>query len=170
MPTLSVTTAFRLLGVSPDADAVTIRKAWRALVREYHPDQFRGDKEAANRRLAEINAAFDVASSWTPETANTRADRPKTSAKTTDSSAKRTAQSSGSTKNRAETATQRAAFEAAARARADALNRRDAARAAARAQARRRVDAPRPLSAQARFLETLKALSSTRPRTTLGFA
>lgn len=52
--------AYKILGVTPlDSDA-TIRKAWIGLVRAYHPDAYRGDSEAANARLAEINAAYDV--------------------------------------------------------------------------------------------------------------
>ena len=52
--------AFDILGVSPDSDAATVKKAWRALVRTYHPDMARTDREAATRRLAAINAAFDA--------------------------------------------------------------------------------------------------------------
>lgn len=52
--------AFAMLGVSPDDDAATIRRAWRHLVRCYHPDSVRGDKQAANARLAALNAAYDV--------------------------------------------------------------------------------------------------------------
>lgn len=57
--------AFDLLGIAPDSDAATIKKAWRALVRSYHPDLARSDREAAGRRLAEINAAFDAVSACT---------------------------------------------------------------------------------------------------------
>lgn len=52
--------AFDLLGVKPTDDAATIRAAWRALVRSYHPDRIQGDKAAANARLAELNAAYDA--------------------------------------------------------------------------------------------------------------
>lgn len=54
--------AFDLLGVPPGSDAVTVKKAWRALVRSYHPDMAKSDPQQANRRLAEINAAFDAVS------------------------------------------------------------------------------------------------------------
>lgn len=54
--------AMRLLGVAHGASAKEIRAAWRAMVRAYHPDQYRGDKDAASRRLAELNAAFDLVS------------------------------------------------------------------------------------------------------------
>ena len=62
-------TAFRILGVTPDADRATIRSAWRALVRSYHPDQFNKKRATANRRLAEMNAAFDLVSEWSTEDA-----------------------------------------------------------------------------------------------------
>jgi curved DNA-binding protein CbpA len=58
----SLTCPWDILGVSPWDDAATIRSAWRALVRQYHPDLARTDREGANRRLAEINHAFDVVS------------------------------------------------------------------------------------------------------------
>ena len=61
--------AFGILGVTPDADRATIRSAWRALVRSYHPDQFNENRTAANRRLAEMNAAFDLTSEWSAEDA-----------------------------------------------------------------------------------------------------
>lgn len=67
MMPLATARAFRSLGVSPDADRATVRKAWRALVRRYHPDQVRGDKVEANRRLAELNSAFDLATAWEPD-------------------------------------------------------------------------------------------------------
>lgn len=61
--------AFDLLGVPPGSDAATVKAAWRALVRSYHPDMAKTDPKQANRRLAEINAAFDAVS------ANLRIDR-----------------------------------------------------------------------------------------------
>ena len=63
--------AFRLLGVTPDADHSKIRSAWKAMVRAYHPDQVTEDKGEANRRLAEMNSAFDLVSAWSPEDART---------------------------------------------------------------------------------------------------
>jgi len=54
------TCPWALLGVTPADDRATIRKAWRDLVRRYHPDLAGTDREAANRKLAEINAAFDI--------------------------------------------------------------------------------------------------------------
>jgi curved DNA-binding protein CbpA len=52
--------SYALLGVSPKDDAATVKAAWRRLVRNYHPDQAKTDLDEANKRLAEINAAFDA--------------------------------------------------------------------------------------------------------------
>lgn len=47
------------LGVSKDASEEEIKKAYRALVKKYHPDLHPGDEEAA-RKMSEINAAYDM--------------------------------------------------------------------------------------------------------------
>ena len=52
--------AFDLLGIEPSNDEKIVRQAWRALVRTYHPDMAKTDPAGANKRLAEINAAFDA--------------------------------------------------------------------------------------------------------------
>ena len=54
-----------VLGVDPTADAETVRRAWRALVREYHPDRMvaRGVPEEAmklaEKRLIQANWAYE---------------------------------------------------------------------------------------------------------------
>ena len=54
-----------VLGVDPNADAETVRQAWRALVREYHPDRMiaRGVPEEAmklaEKRLIQANWAYE---------------------------------------------------------------------------------------------------------------
>ena len=54
-----------VLGVEPTADAETVRQAWRALVREYHPDRMiaRGVPEEAmklaEKRLIQANWAYE---------------------------------------------------------------------------------------------------------------
>lgn len=59
--------AYDILGISPDSDEATVKAAWRALVRTYHPDMARTDPEGATRRLAEINAAFDAIGAASPD-------------------------------------------------------------------------------------------------------
>jgi len=54
-----------ILGIDPTADAETVRQAWRALVREYHPDRMiaRGVPEEAmklaEKRLIQANWAYE---------------------------------------------------------------------------------------------------------------
>jgi len=55
---------YEALGISPDADAAAIKRAYRMAARESHPDKV-GSAEpnalaAANARLAEINAAYST--------------------------------------------------------------------------------------------------------------
>ncbi len=56
---------YTILGVSPDMDLKDIRKVWRQLVRDTHPDQMmaRGVPEEAvqlaQKRMSDINSAWD---------------------------------------------------------------------------------------------------------------
>ncbi|WP_028709252.1 molecular chaperone DnaJ [Propionicicella superfundia] len=52
---------YKVLGVSKDASAAEIKKAFRRLARENHPDQHAGDK-AAEDRFKEVTEAYDVLS------------------------------------------------------------------------------------------------------------
>ena len=52
--------AYAVLGVTPRDDFATIKKAWRKLVRENHPDVAQGDPEELTRRLTAINEAYDA--------------------------------------------------------------------------------------------------------------
>lgn len=52
---------YKVLGVAKDADAATIKKAYRKLAREFHPDANKGDV-AAEERFKEISEAYDVIS------------------------------------------------------------------------------------------------------------
>ncbi len=50
---------YHVLGVAPDADLETIRKAHRKLARQYHPDLNPGDA-AAEERFKEVSRAWEV--------------------------------------------------------------------------------------------------------------
>jgi molecular chaperone DnaJ len=50
---------YKVLGVPKDAEQAQIKKAYRKLAREYHPDSRPGDK-AAEERFKEIAEAYDV--------------------------------------------------------------------------------------------------------------
>ncbi|MDW8148258.1 MAG: J domain-containing protein [Roseiflexaceae bacterium] len=52
---------YAILGVPPDADEQTIKKAYRKLARQYHPDVNPGDKKA-EERFKEINEAYEALS------------------------------------------------------------------------------------------------------------
>lgn len=53
------TDLYAILGVSRDAGAEEIKKAYRRLARKHHPDVNKGDK-ASEERFKEISAAFEV--------------------------------------------------------------------------------------------------------------
>ncbi|MCH6557627.1 MAG: DnaJ domain-containing protein [Nitrospirae bacterium] len=50
---------FETLGVSRDASDVAIKKAYRKLALQYHPDR-NPDSKAAEEKIREINAAYEV--------------------------------------------------------------------------------------------------------------
>lgn len=56
-----MTNPYQALGVARDADADTIKKAFRKLAKEHHPDRNAGSAEA-ERKFKEVNAAFEVLS------------------------------------------------------------------------------------------------------------
>ena len=58
---------YKVLGVAKDADQATIKKAYRKLARENHPDSKPGDK-AAEERFKQVAEAYDVLSA-TPTSA-----------------------------------------------------------------------------------------------------
>ncbi len=49
---------YKILGVSPDASDEEIKKAYRRLAKQYHPDRNPGDPVAA-RKMQEVNAAYE---------------------------------------------------------------------------------------------------------------
>lgn len=56
---------YDVLGVGHDAPTIVIKRRWRELAREHHPDRAAGDPEEATRltgRMAQINAAYDLLS------------------------------------------------------------------------------------------------------------
>ena len=52
---------YEILGVSPEAGETEIKKAFRSLAMQYHPDRNQGDKVAEDR-FKEINEAYAVLS------------------------------------------------------------------------------------------------------------
>ncbi len=50
---------YAVLGVPKDADAATIKKTYRNLARELHPDKTRGDKKLEDR-FKEVSEAYDI--------------------------------------------------------------------------------------------------------------
>lgn len=53
---------YEVLGVSRDADDETIKKAYRALVKKYHPDRYVNTPmaETASEKMKQINEAYDM--------------------------------------------------------------------------------------------------------------
>ena len=49
---------YKVLGVSPDASDEEIKRAYRRLAKQYHPDLHPGDQEAA-KKMQQINAAYE---------------------------------------------------------------------------------------------------------------
>ncbi|MBX7212773.1 MAG: J domain-containing protein [Thermoflexales bacterium] len=52
---------YKILGVDRQADSDTIKKAYRKLARQHHPDVNKGDKQS-EERFKEINAAYETLS------------------------------------------------------------------------------------------------------------
>lgn len=52
---------YKILGVSKDADAATIKKAYRKLAKDLHPDANAGDKKI-EEKFKEVSEAYDVVS------------------------------------------------------------------------------------------------------------
>lgn len=53
---------YEVLGVSSDADEETIKKAYRTLVKKYHPDRYVNTPmaEVASEKMKQINEAYDM--------------------------------------------------------------------------------------------------------------
>ncbi len=65
---------YATLGVASDASAKEIKKAYRTLSKQYHPDTNAGDPDAENR-FKEIQAAYDVVGDETKRRAHDQAQR-----------------------------------------------------------------------------------------------
>src|ERR1700677_2154320 len=50
---------YEILGVQKGADADTLKKAYRKLAMQYHPDKNPGDKQAEHK-FKELNEAYDA--------------------------------------------------------------------------------------------------------------
>ncbi len=53
---------YDILGVSKTATISEIKKAYKSLVKKYHPDVFEGNKDLAESKIKEINDAYDTLS------------------------------------------------------------------------------------------------------------
>jgi molecular chaperone DnaJ len=51
---------YEILGVSRDAAEKDIKKAYRKLAKQYHPDTYKGDKKEAEEKFKEISEAYEV--------------------------------------------------------------------------------------------------------------
>lgn len=55
-------TFYELLGVREDADPRIIRAAYRTMAQAFHPDRYDGNKDEANKKMSELNVAYEVLS------------------------------------------------------------------------------------------------------------
>src|ERR1700723_3776302 len=51
---------YEMLGVGRTASPDDIKKAFRKLPMQHHPDRNQGDKEAAEKKFKELNHAYDI--------------------------------------------------------------------------------------------------------------
>ena len=53
---------YHILGLSFESNPETqlISAVYKALIKLYHPDVFKGDKKTLNRKITEINEAYEV--------------------------------------------------------------------------------------------------------------
>ena len=53
---------FDILNVSIGAEPEVIKASYRTLAKKYHPDNYKGSKEEAEKKMAQINEAYQVLS------------------------------------------------------------------------------------------------------------
>lgn len=53
---------YELLKVSEDADIEEIKKSYKKLVKEFHPDIYKGDKNFAENKIKKLNEAYEILS------------------------------------------------------------------------------------------------------------
>lgn len=53
---------YKLLNISTSASEKEIKKAYRDLAKKYHPDTYQGDKKIAEKKMQQINEAYDTLS------------------------------------------------------------------------------------------------------------
>ena len=51
---------YKILGINRKADEKEIKKAYRRLAKQYHPDIYKGDKKEAEEKFKEISEAYEV--------------------------------------------------------------------------------------------------------------
>ena len=58
---MAITDPYKVLGVNRNDSEETIKKAYRELVKKYHPDKYLDSdlKDLANEKLQEVNEAYD---------------------------------------------------------------------------------------------------------------
>lgn len=55
-------THYEILGIDKNASLDEIKKAYKELIRKYHPDVYHGDKTYAEKKATELNIAYEILS------------------------------------------------------------------------------------------------------------
>ncbi|MGH1396925.1 MAG: J domain-containing protein [Trichormus sp.] len=78
---LDINDAYEILGLKPGASQVEIKRAYRQLVKIWHPDRFTNSpqKQQAEAKIKQINAAYNLLKSETPTVTKPAAPTPQKS-------------------------------------------------------------------------------------------